>query len=41
MVASVMSLFRDGPEYKKRVETPFKPTTVSTDLIHLVGVGDN
>lgn len=33
MVASIMSLFRDGPEYKKRLETPFKPTNVSSRVI--------
>jgi len=36
MVASIMSLFRDGPEYKKRLETPFKPTNVTLSELHSV-----
>jgi hypothetical protein len=37
MSASVMTLFRDEPEYKKRMQTPFKPTTVSLNILfHLL-----
>ncbi|RDB19026.1 Acyl-lipid omega-3 desaturase (cytochrome b5), endoplasmic reticulum [Hypsizygus marmoreus] len=30
------SLFYDGPEYKKRMETPFKPTKVTLSEVHSV-----
>jgi hypothetical protein len=40
-MAALVTLFRDGPEYKKRMQTPFKPTTVSSNLLFHIQQSDS